>query len=203
MHPIYKDDVKLIRALRNGDSKAYFFLVDTYHHRLCTYAHGLTNEPDLSEDIVQNIFVYLWKNRKKLKDRFSVKNYLYRSVYNEFIDQYRKKKAVLALEKKYIDALNHIVEEVDESSMEKLLVLMKQEIENLPPKCKQTFLLSKQEGLTNIEIADHLNISTKSVEAHITKAFSILRKALGDKVNGLIFLLFGKPNTQSNFWMLQ
>ena len=80
---------------------------------------------------------------------------------------------------------------------------MKQEIENLPPKCKQTFLLSKQEGLTNIEIADYLNVSTKSVEAHITKAFSILRKALGDKVNGLIFLLFGKPNTQSNFWMLQ
>jgi RNA polymerase sigma-70 factor (family 1) len=202
MQIVYKNDIKLIKALKNGDSKAYYFLVDTYHHKLCIYAYGLTNDPDLSEDIVQNIFVYLWKNRQKLKDEFLVKNYLYRSVYNEFIDQYRKKKAVLALEKKYIDALNHIVEEVDESSMEKLILLMKQEIENLPPKCKQTFLLSKQEGLTNIEIANHLDVSIKSVEAHITKAFSILRKTLGDKVSGILFLLFGKPKTHSNLWVL-
>mgnify|MGYP003683409753 FL=1 len=47
--------------------------------------------------------------------------------------------------------------------------LVKNEIENLPPKCKQTFLLSKQEGLTNIEIAEYLNVSIKSVEAHIKK----------------------------------
>ncbi len=68
--------------------------------------------------------------------------------------------------------------------------LVKQEIENLPPKCKQIFLLSKQDGLTNIEIAEFLNVSIKSVEAHITKAFSILRKTVGEKVNSVLFLLF-------------
>ena len=52
-------------------------------------------------------------------------------------------------------------------------------------------MLSKQEGLTNIEIAEHLNVSIKSVEAHITKAFSILRKSIGDKMNEFLFLLFG------------
>ena len=69
--------------------------------------------------------------------------------------------------------------------------MVKQEIENLPPKYKQTFLLSKQDGLTNIEIAEFLNVSTKSVEAHITKAFSILRKTVGEKVNTVLFMLFG------------
>ena len=69
--------------------------------------------------------------------------------------------------------------------------MFKKEIENLPPKCKQTFLLSKQDGLTNIEIAEYLNVSIKSVEAHITKAFSILRKNVGDRTNGILFLLFG------------
>jgi RNA polymerase sigma-70 factor (ECF subfamily) len=190
MPVVFKNELILIKALKKGDSKAYNFLVNTYHHKLCVYVYNLTKNHDLSEDIVQNVFVYLWKNRLSLKDDFSIKNYLYRSVYNEFIDQYRKRKSVLAIEKKYVEALNHIVEEEDETSLEKLITLVKKEIENLPPKCKQTFLLSKREGLTNIEIAEHLNVSIKSVEAHITKAFSILRKAAGDKVEGILFLLF-------------
>lgn len=192
----YSNDLDLIAALKKGESKSYSFLVDSYHHRLCVYAYGLTNDLSQSEDIVQNVFISIWKQRLNLKDDFSVKNYLYRSVYNEFIDQYRKKRAVVALEKKYIDALSTIVEE-DETSLDKLMALVKQEIENLPPKCKQTFILSKQEGLSNIEIAEYLNISIKSVEAHITKAFSILRKTVGEKINGLLFLLFGNQKTST------
>ena len=154
----------------------------------------MTNDSDLAEDIVQNVFMSIWKNRNKLKDQFVVKSYLYKSVYNEFIDQYRKKKAVLTLEKKHIDALTYIVEEEDEKSLEKLISIVKKEIEKLPPKCKQTFLLSKEEGLTNLEISEYLNISIKSVEAHITKAFSVLRKSIGNKVDGILFLLFGNNN---------
>ena len=184
----FKNDIDLIRALKVGEAFGYNFLVDTYHHKLCVYAFGLTNDNDLAEDIVQNVFISIWNKRLKLKDNFSIKNYLYKSVYNEFIDQYRKKKAVIALEKKYIDALNTIIEDEDESSLEKLITLVKHEIENLPPKCKQTFKLSKQEGLTNIEISEYLNVSIKSVEAHITKAFSILRKKIGD--NNTLHILF-------------
>jgi RNA polymerase sigma-70 factor (ECF subfamily) len=190
----YSNDLELIAALKKGESKSYSYLVDSFHHRLCVYAYGLTGDSDLSEDIVQNVFISIWKQRLNLKDDFSLKNYLYRSVYNEFIDQYRKKRSVVELEKKYIDALSTIVEE-DETSLDKLIALVKQEIENLPPKCKQIFILSKQEGLTNIEIAEYLNISIKSVEAHITKAFTILRKAVGEKINGLLFLLFGGHRT--------
>ena len=190
MRLLYNNDEHLIKSLILGRPEAYNFLVDEYHNRLCIYAYGLTKDYDLSEDIVQNVFVYIWKNRLMLKESFDIKKYLYRSVYNEFIDQYRKNKAVIALEKKYIDALNEIVEEEDGDSMEQLISLVKKEIENLPPKCKQTFLLSKQDGLTNIEIAEYLNVSIKSVEAHITKAFSILRKTVGDKMEGIMFLLF-------------
>ncbi|MCF8274675.1 MAG: sigma-70 family RNA polymerase sigma factor [Flavobacteriaceae bacterium] len=191
----FNNDITLISALKNGDSKAYTFLVNGYHHKLCVYAFNLTNNHDLSEDIVQNVFMGIWKQRQKLKDDFVIKNYLYRSVYNEFINQYRKNKSLLTIEKKHIDALSTIVEEETESSLERLINLVKQEIENLPPKCKETFLLSKQEGLTNIEISEYLNVSIKSVEAHITKAFSILRKTVGDKMNGILFLLFGMQKT--------
>lgn len=190
----FLNDKEFISSLKRGDSKGYQFLVTSYHQKLCVYANSLTNDSDLAEDIVQNVFMSIWKNRNKLKDQFVVKSYLYKSVYNEFIDQYRKKKAVLTLEKKHIDALTYIVEEEDEKSLEKLISIVKKEIDKLPPKCKQTFLLSKEEGLTNLEISEYLNISIKSVEAHITKAFSVLRKSIGNKVNGILFLLFGNNN---------
>lgn len=174
---VFKNEADFIKSLKNGDSKAYTYLVDSFHHKLCIYAYSLTNNHDYSEDIVQNVIINVWKKRNQLKADFSIKKYLFRSVYNEFIDQYRKKKSILELEKKYIETLNTIVEE-NEKSLDRLITIVNHEIENLPPKCKQTFLLSKQEGLTNIEIAEYLNVSIKSVEAHITKAFSILRKSM-------------------------
>jgi len=185
------NNLEFIYGLKKGESNAYSLMVDTYHNMLCVYASQLTNDPDLAKDIVQNVFIKIWRIRLKLKDDFSVKSYLYKSVYNEFLNQERDKKHILKLDKKYIDALNEVIEEDDEKSLKKIMLVIKHEIENLPPKCKQTFLLSKKEGLSNIEIAEYLNITLKAVEAHITKAFSKLRKAVGDKIEGIIFLLFG------------
>lgn len=191
----FTDNIQLINALKLGEPKAYTYLVDSYHHKLCAYAFSLTNDKDLAEDIVQNVFIRVWKKREHLKSEFSINGFLYRSVYNEFIDEYRKNRPVFRLEKKYIDALSTIVEGPDNHSIDKLIAMVKKEIKNLPPKCKEVFLLSKEEGLTNIEIAEYKEISIKSVEAHITKAFSILRKTVGDKMNGVLFLLFGKQKS--------
>lgn len=174
----FTDNRILVQSLIGGNASAYKYLISTYHGKLTTYAFNLIHDKDLAEDIVQNVFLKIWKKRNKLKPDLSIQNLLYKSVYNEFIDQYRKSKKTVALEKKYIDALSTVVDEEDGQSLERLFDTVKKEIENLPPKCKQTFLLSKKEGLTNIEIAEHLDVSIKSVEKHISKAFSILRKKI-------------------------
>lgn len=170
-----KKEILLIRNLKNGNEKTYSFLLDSYYEQLCVYANSLVNDGISSEDIVQNVFLKVWKNRVKLKEEYSIKNYLYKSVYNEFIDEYRKKKAILALEKKYIDALDSVILENPETDFEKLKDLVKLAIKELPPKCKQIFELSKKEGLTNPEIASYLNLSIKTIEAQITKAFKLIR----------------------------
>lgn len=189
----YSDnDINLIGDLKKGKPKAYSFLLHTYHHKLCVYAINLSKDKDLSEDIVQNVFVNVWKNRQKLKDDFVVKNYLYKSVFNQFIDQYRKSEPVISLSSKHLETLDSIIENEDENSLKKMIELVLQQIEKLPPKCKQTFLLSKKEGLSNQEISEYLNISIKSVEAHITKAFSVLRKSTRNKITKVLFLLFTK-----------
>ena len=122
---------------------------------------------------------------------FSLENYLYKSVHNKFIDQYRKGKAVMALEKKYIEALELAVEEQDELQEQKILGILFNAIYELPPKCQQIFLMSKKEGLTNIEISEYLNVSKKTVEGQITKAFGILREKLGDKYEVIMMVVFG------------
>jgi len=193
------DNATLIKALKNGNTDAYTFLVEQYNQKLCVYAFSLSHDHNLAEDIVQNVFIRVWQQRHKLKNDFTVQSFLYKLVYNEFIDQYRKMKSTMAIEKKYIDALDTVLEDDDKTGVEKLITLVKKEIENLPPKCKRTFLLSKQEGLTNIEIAEYLNVSIKTVEAQITKAFSIIRKKVGNKTNGILFLLFGRSKANSLF----
>tara|TARA_R110000764_G_scaffold103065_1_gene188684 strand:+ start:22811 stop:23422 length:612 start_codon:yes stop_codon:yes gene_type:complete len=186
----YFDNLQLIEALKLGDSKAYTFLVDTYHHKLCLYAYSLINDQKAAEDIVQNVFIRTWKKRNRLNSDFDIKSFLYKSVYNEFIDEYRKQKLVVPLEKKYIDALTTMVENEDEHALERRIKLVKRAIQNLPPKCKEIFMLSKQDGLTNLEIAEYKQVSVKSVEAHITKAFSILRQSIGEEMHQVLFLIF-------------
>ncbi|GAA3735089.1 RNA polymerase sigma-70 factor [Flavobacterium ginsengisoli] len=186
----YSDNTILIESLQNGDESAYTYLIDTYHHKLCVYANSLVKNVYSAEDIVQNVFIKVWEQRTRLKVDHSLKSFLYKLVYNEFIDLYRKNQSLFSLEKSYYDALNGIVQEEDSESFQRVLNAVNKEIQNLPPKCKEVFILSKKEGLTNIEIAEHLDVSIKTVEAQITKAFSILRTSLEEKVKSVLFLLF-------------
>ena len=182
---------RLTKKLIKGDEKAYAYLVDEYYKELCDYASNLARDNFKSEDIVQNVIIQLWRKREKLDTAISIKNYLYRSVYNEFIDQYRKQLSVTALEKKYIEGLDSFVEKQDENRTFQLLAVVEKEIDQLPPKCKETFLLSKKEGLTYTEIANYLNISVNTVEKNMVRAFSILRKKMKEKVDYFLFILFG------------
>jgi len=187
----FSDDKVLVEGLKKGQEKAYMFLLDTYHRRLHAYALSLINDYSIADDIVQNVFLKTWQYRKKLSAQYSIQSFLYKSVYNEFINTYNRDKGIMLLQMKYYEALYEEVEKTDPKSIEKILTIIYKETEKLPPKCKQVFSLSKKEGLTNVEISEYLNISVKTVEAQITKAFSILRQKLAGKIKATLFLLFG------------
>lgn len=184
----------LNQSLIKGDEKAYVYLLEKYHKPLSVYVYSLIKDKDRAEDIVQNVFVKTWEQRQNLDANLPIKSFLYKLAYNEFIDQYRKYKAITTLEKVYIEALDHIVEQKNWEEVKTLFEKVKREMENLPPKCQKVFMLSKQEGLTNAEISEYLNVSIKTVEAQITKAFSILRKKLIDKIKLNLLLIFGRQN---------
>lgn len=188
------DNKYLTQALKSGKSKAYDFLIDLYYTKLCAYAHMLTRNQSLAEDIVQDVFVKLWSNRKHVNIQSSLKAYLYKSVYNEFVNQNKRKGQLIYLEKKHLEALSYVID-FEHEDFDILLKLLQDEIELLPKKCKQIFKLNKQEGLTHSEIANFLGISTKTVEGHMTKAFKTLNKRLGKTAVHFVFMLL---NVKSN-----
>ena len=192
---MFSNEKKLIKHLKKGNSLAYSYLVGLYYKELCNYATSLARDDFKSEDIVQNVIVRMWQQREKLNTNILIKNYLYKSVYNEFIDQYRKDLSISVLERKYIEVLDSFIEVKEENETKRLITLVEKEIEQFPNKCKETFLLSKKNGLTYREIADYQNVSVNTVEKQMVKAFSILRKKLKDKMTSLLFILFGKVKT--------
>ena len=191
MKPTFTDEKHLIAHLIKGNEAAYAHLVEVYYKPLCNYVANLSKDDFKSEDIVQNVILRFWEQRKNLNVNVSLKSLLYRSVYNEFVDQYRKDIAITALEKKYIEELDLFYDTHDEADTNRLMVLVQKEIEQLPPKCKEVFLLSKKEGLTYNEIAEFKNISVKTVDKHVSKAYTLLREKMKTKINHMLFLLFG------------
>lgn len=188
----YNDQTILIKDLKKGKEEAYIHLVETYSDKLFAYALTLSTNAAMAQDIVQNVFFKTWDRRKKMYINSSVQNYLLKSVRNEFLNLYKKKRSTMLLEQKYFESLERVTHTYDEKQLTKYFDRITKEIQNLPPKCREVFLLSRMDGLTNIEISDYLQVSIKTVEAHITKAFSLLREKLQKQFEPIFFVLFGK-----------
>mgnify|MGYP003663629983 CR=1 FL=1 len=185
-----EENRRLIEKLISGEEKAYILLLEKYHRQLNAYAVTLTHDQSSAQDIVQNVFLKTWKSRKKLNPEFSIRNFLYKCVYNEFLNTYQKNKAVVLLNKKYIEYSHEVAVEMDDNMMSRMMEIVNREIKNLPPKCQRVFILSKKEGLSNSEIAEYLDVSIKTVEAQITKAFRILKNELGNKYKTILLVIF-------------
>ena len=166
---------EFILLLKSGDESAFTELINKYNRRLFAYAVSLSGDYSLAKDIVQDVFLKTYEFRKRLNPEFSIEGFLYRSVYNQFINVYHKNKSLLKVHDEYVRFLNQIIDESKDSEFEKLIKIVNESINNLPKRCKEIFVLSKKEGYTNLEISEILNISIKTVEAQITIAFKSIR----------------------------
>ena len=166
---------EFILLLKSGDESAFTELINKYNRRLFAYAVSLSGDYSLAKDILQDVFLKTYEFRKRLNPEFSIEGFLYRSVYNQFINVYHKNKSLLKVHDEYVRFLNQIIDESKDSEFDKLIKIVNESINNLPKRCKEIFVLSKKEGYTNLEISEILNISIKTVEAQITIAFKSIR----------------------------
>lgn len=171
-----QNNIKFYRNLQENDHLAWRQLVNLYSDRLYAYALSLSSDHNVSSDIVQQVFINLFESKHRIDPKYSLKSFLYRSTYNLFVDNYRKKKSMSLLHEQYYHLLDQFVTNTDEEDFSKKINLLNDLIETLPLKTKEVFTLSKHNGLTNTEISEILDVSVKTVEGHITRAFKLLRK---------------------------
>lgn len=184
--------LQTISALKKGDKQAFKTIYDSNIIGLIAFINGYTKNKTQAEDIVQETFIKLWKVRETLDLNISLKSFLYKTAYNSFIDNYRKKQRELTMLDNWM--YNRLMELTieDEDIKGKKIIHMLKAIEALPPKCKEVFVLSKYEHLKYSQIAKKLNISIKTVEAQMGRAFSLIRKEFKGQDFLNFFLFFRK-----------
>jgi len=186
-----KDDI-LLEQLKKGNEKAYKHLYDAFYKDLVIYCLNLTHNLEQAKDIVQNTLINFWTRREHLNITISLKSYLYRSVFNNFSTQFKKKKKEEeTLIKLKNEALFSVIEANEDLENEKMK-LLESCIDQLPKKCKKVFLMHKKQGYKYREIAAELNISEKAVEKNISRAIRRIKDAIQLKNKNLLFLLLKK-----------
>lgn len=169
----------LVERLRRKDKGAFELVFNTFYGLLKSYALRFIEDTEDAEEVVQDVFVKFWERCESIAPDSSVKSYLYRSVHNTCLNHLKHQKVKDAYRQHVItfmeEAANELVEE-QEGLRERIL----DEINNLPPRCSEIFKLSRFDGLKYQEIAEHLEISVKTVEVQMGKALKVLRERLKD-----------------------
>lgn len=172
------DEILLLKLIQSRDEQAFKCLFDTYFVPLCRYAHLFLDSSEEGEEVVIDIFTYIWEHSDQINLTVSFKSYLFQATHNRCINFLRDRKQTLPL-----DYASNVAADETESpmEMEELRQLIQEAICSLPDKCRQVFQLSRDEHCTNQEIADEMGISIKTVEAQITKALKRIRKFIGNQ----------------------
>ncbi len=172
-----------------NNEKLFDVLYELYAQKLFHIAFGYISTKEDAEEIVQDVFVKLWKQQEKIDSISNMTGYLYKMTRNACLDFLRSKKNKLAIESNIVqlqNLLNFQAFNNDTASaiLEKEIQLQIDEgILGLPEKCRLVFTKSRIEGLRHKEIADTLDISTKTIENHITKALKHLKVHLKEYFN--------------------
>lgn len=188
---INNEEIYIVKKMIEGDVDSFKYFFDRYYDDLCNFVNVYLHDPVLSEEIVQDIFVYFWENKKKLQINTSVKAFLFSATkfksLNLLRDTKTKKKIVEKIGK--TEPINTTEEEDSYLDTLELKKILNTAVDQFAPKCREIFLLSKSEDLSNKQIAEKLNISVKTVENQMTIALKKLREYLLP-FRGKIFLLF-------------
>lgn len=162
-----------------------------HYERLCSYAYTFLKDEESCEDLVQEVFIKIWEQRQDLIGSDQLKFYLFTAVRNNCLTSLQKNKKYGFRELKDEDAFDDIIIRIaPEVKTKDPRILVSQAMEQLPPKCREVFMLSRLSGLTYQQIADSLGISVKTVENQMGKAIRMLK--VFAKENGIyVWVLYG------------
>jgi RNA polymerase sigma-70 factor (family 1) len=185
-------DIQLIDRLKQSDEAALSVIYKRYWQPLYVSAYNILKDSQACEDIIQELFIKLWNNRYQIEITLSLKAYLYASIRYSV---YRQIRTGAVRTQIYDDLLERLHTPAAYGNIEykELIVQVNTIVNKLPEKCKEVYKLSREHHLTHKQIAERLNISTKTVENHLTKALHHLRTSLSvSLIAQMVYLAFRK-----------
>ncbi len=189
-----KSNTELIKLLQKGDRVAFYNIYERYCKRLFGFVLRYIKVEADAEGIVQEVFIKIWESRNKLDAYTSFESFLFTIAYNTTISLLRKR----ANEHKYLEHLISIQQIhkapdlIDEIQLNELNEQIQTLLEELTPRQKEIFHLSREEGLTHDEIAKKLDISLNTVKKHMANSLSFLKSRIDKSlvINVLFICLF-------------
>lgn len=167
----------LLLALQNGDADAFTAIYKSYWYEMFLVAYRKLHNKEAAEEIVQDIFLRLWRERETLRIQ-NLNYYLFSAVRYEVIDHIRAKGPTI----EYLDCYesSHVQDLNTENqlALDELLRVLDESLHVLPEKTQEIFRLHKLEYWPVARIAKHFGLSEKAVEYHLTKSVRLVRQHL-------------------------
>jgi RNA polymerase sigma-70 factor (ECF subfamily) len=183
------DLTKIIKELAKDSDASLEVLFNYYYPRLYNFSKSFLKLEEGIDDILQEVFVKIWQNRKTINNTDTFNSYIFTITRNLLLNELRtrlnKQNLMEEVRKHSVASEYSLLEEIQYAEL-------KEKVDNiigeLPERQKEIFILSRTEGLSHKEIAEKLGIKTKTVEYHITLAVRSLRSKLKDI--GMLSLLY-------------
>ena len=168
-------DISLLYELKKGNREAFNGVFRYYYPRIMAYTASMV-EQKAAEDIVQDVFLYVWENREKLYVSDGFHSYLFQSAYTRCLDYFKKN---LSIEKyhshtyeKYLAGDDSVIEELSVKDFYRHLYEL---LEHLPAQRREVFILTYIKGLTAKEVAEQTRMPQRTVESHLYLALRFLK----------------------------
>jgi RNA polymerase sigma-70 factor (ECF subfamily) len=192
MVPEYTDqDRLLVSQLKEGSKDAYQLLFNRYAPRIFAFALSYLKRREDAEELLQEIFLRLWEIRATLDDSKNIKSLLFKICINLIYDFIRRKN----IEQAYLAFAGNNDQSNTDSTWHEviyhdMLMLMNRLVETMPDQRRLIFRLSKEDGLSNDEIAIRLQLSKRTVENQLYRAISYLRERIGQSSLPLLLYFY-------------
>ena len=179
-YPSIYDEKALLQKIASGDEDAFRKVFDLYKGELYKVALQLTKSFTIAEEATQDVFVGLWVSRAHLIKVDDPRSYLYKILLNR-IGRYLaidNRQQIIRNAQRFREFYGNTTEEL--VAVRESQRLIDEAIDQLPPQQKRVYQLSRHEGLSTVEIADHLNITPLTAKSYLRDAMRFIRSHLKD-----------------------
>lgn len=184
--------LSLFRKSREGDEEAFNVIFDRYFKKLYKYTLSQNNNAALAEELVMDLMLTLWNKRESLEIKGELDAYLFRAMKNTIYSHSRKKElSTSPLDLLEIDPVAYQMTN-SKLAVNEIQQQYKISIALLTPQRRRVFKLSREEDMSQSEIARHLNISVKTVESHISASLQFMRERFKDYADIMLVVLIFK-----------